>query len=599
MSFEILDIEVKNHPEQQKVRCPECKKQGKQHFNDTCLSVNLTPGAYNCHKCGWNGYAYKVEKMEDKIYQKPDKKNFTKLSDSNLQYCSKRGITQEVVNRNKLIDSNINNWIIFPYFYDGEFVNFKARNSQSKDFRQQTEGKQIIYKYDDVKEVKEIIICEGEFDCLAFEVAGFLNTTSVSQGAPNEKDKNIDKKLECITNCFHVFEQSEIIYLAVDNDVNGNRLKTELIRRFGFEKCKTVDFKDCKDANEYLLKYGSEELIKAIKEAKIIKMSGIFTTEDVFENMLFTFRNGKNRGTTTHINSLDAHWTWRTKEVNLFSGYGNDGKSSAYNQLAILKAYYDDWKFAIFTPENMPIEDYFDDLIHCYMGKSTDKTFHNVMNEMEYIKAAEFIKTHFFLICPEDDLRLATIFERIEYLVRKYGINACFLDPYNQIEHLIERGEREDLYISRFMTKLSKLAVINNISVSLSAHQTTPIMLRGDLDYPRPDMYKIKGGGTFADKADNVILIWRPYRKSAPDSRNVKFCVERVRKQRLVGIPGETEIYYSRAKNQYFECVENCNDSTYFNIKFNQPEQKRLISIDQNDNFWDINKNIESNKPPF
>jgi hypothetical protein len=35
----------------------------------------------------------------------------------------------------------------------------------------------------------------------------------------------------------------------------GKRTK-ELIRRFGAEKCKIIDFGDCKDANDYLIKYG-------------------------------------------------------------------------------------------------------------------------------------------------------------------------------------------------------------------------------------------------------------------------------------------------------------------------------------------------------
>jgi twinkle protein len=595
MSFQNLNIIVKSHPEQQKVKCPECIRHGKKNINDPCLSVNIQTGAYNCHKCGWNGYAFNTKRMDEKIYQKPDKKNFTKLSDANLQYCSKRGISQQTVIRNKLVNSILNNWIVFPYFVNGEIVNFKARNSVSKDFRQQTEGIQVLYKYDDIKESKDIIVCEGEFDALSFEEAGYLFATSVSQGAPNVKDKNIDKKLECITNSFDAFEQAETVYIAVDNDPNGNRLKEELIRRIGFEKCKLVDFNDCKDANEYLLRYGKESLHTVIESAKVIKMDGIFTTEDVYEKMLYTFRTGKIRGTTTYFNELDNHWTWRKKEVTLYSGYGNDGKSAFYTQLAILKAYHENWKFGIFSPENLPIEDYFDDLIHCFCGKSTDKSFKNVMNEMEYVEAAKFVKEHFFLISPENDFTLDSIFERAQYLVRKHGIDALLIDPYNQIEHLFNPGEREDLYIGRFMRKLSNLSIINDIAVGLIAHQLTPQIFRGDADYPRPDMYKIKGGGTFADKADSIILVWRPFRKSDPNNRTVKIYVERVRKQRLVGIPGEIEVFYSRAKNQYYQTKEQAEDSEFFNLNKKQPIQTK-IEMQSNDEFWNINHMIEPTK---
>ena len=40
--------------------------------------------------------------------------------------------------------------------------------------------------------------------------------------------------------------------------------------------------------------------------------------------------------------------------------------------------------------------------------------------------------------------------------------------------------------------------------------------INGREDYPKPRAYKIKGGGTFADKADNVIMVWRSYRLSDP-----------------------------------------------------------------------------------
>jgi twinkle protein len=595
MSFQDLNIIVKSHPEQQKVKCPECVRQGKQHINDVPLSVNIKTGAYNCHKCGWNGYAFNTQKMDEKIYQKPNKKNFTKLSDTNLQYCSKRGISQQTVIRNKLVNSIINNWIVFPYFVNGEIVNFKARNSVSKDFRQQTEGIQVLYKYDDIKESKEIIVCEGEFDALSFEEAGYLFATSVSQGAPNVKDKNIDKKLECLTNSYDAFEQAETVYIAVDNDPNGNRLKEELIRRIGFEKCKLVDFNDCKDANEYLLRYGKESLRMVVESAKVIKMDGVFTTEDVFDKMIFSFRTGKIRGTTTYFKSLDEHWTWRKKEVNVFTGYGNDGKSAFYNQLAVLKAYHENWKFAVFTPENLPIEDYFDDLIHCFVGKSTDKSFRNAMNEMEYVEASNFIKNSFFVISPENDFTIESIFERTQYLVRKHGIDALLIDPYNQIEHLMNPGEREDLYISRFMRKLANLAVTNDISVTLIAHQLTPQMFKGDTDYPKPDMYRIKGGGNFSDKADNVLTTWRPHRKTLPNDRTVKICVERVRKQRLVGIPGEIELYYSRAKNQYYESLNEAEDLECFNLTKKQVIQQKL-NIETDEAFWGVNSRIEMDK---
>ena len=49
-----LGIEVKNNGVQQKVKCPRCFNLGKENWKDTCLSVNVESGVYNCHKCSWS-----------------------------------------------------------------------------------------------------------------------------------------------------------------------------------------------------------------------------------------------------------------------------------------------------------------------------------------------------------------------------------------------------------------------------------------------------------------------------------------------------------------------------------------------------------------
>ena len=241
----------------------------------------------------------------------------------------------------------------------------------------------IIYNYDRVKNEKLIIICEGEMDSLSWEVAGITWHTSVNMGAPNIKDKNLDKKLECISNCYEVFEQAERVYIATDNDDNGRYLEEELVRRFGAEKCKIVNLKPHKDANEVLLKEGIESLKQRVRDAHDPKLEGIFTIDDIYDSMIDSYRNGQERGSTTHISLIDNAWTWRIGEVNIWTGYQNEGKSMFLGQLSLLKAFHDGWKFGVFSPENMPINDFYSDLIESYIGKSADPFYSkNYMNEM-------------------------------------------------------------------------------------------------------------------------------------------------------------------------------------------------------------------------
>lgn len=549
--FQQIGIEPKGNRPSQKLKCPNCVTVGKTNINDTCLSIDLNDGLYNCHKCGWSG-CVKPKTIQVK-YERPTKQNFTKLSDVALKLFSDRGITQSVVISNKITMFKDGKSIIFPYLRNGELINYKQRFLDKKDFRQAKDAEAIMYNYDRCIGQKEIIICEGEFDCMAFEVAGFENVTSVNQGAPNVNDKNIDKKLECITNCYELFEQAERVYIAVDNDANGIRLRDELIRRFGAEKCLIVDFKDCKDANEYLQKYNHLQLKETITNAKEVPVEGIFTVDMVFDSMIHTFRNGKERGTSTYWKVIDEHFTWRPSEVNIWTGYQNEGKSTFLESLCVLKSFFEGWKWAVFSPENTPINDFYDNLIEMYIGKSSDPLYKsNQMSESDYLEGAEFIKNHFFVIYPEDNFQFDNVLLKAEYLIHKHGVRGFIIDPYNTVEHKMERGEREDLYISRFMSTLKKFAVKNAISVNLVAHQLTP---QKDTQgrYLRPDTNRIKGGGTFADKADNVMFVWRPDRAIDFSSTDVTFGSQKIKKQKLVGIPGDVpNIYFNRKTNRYF-----------------------------------------------
>ena len=256
--------------------------------------------------------------------------------------------------------------------------------------------------------------------------------------------------------------------------------------------------------------------------------------------MLDGFHNGQERGTTTHIPAIDKAWTWRSGEVNIWTGYQNEGKSIFLNQLATLKAALDGWRFGVFSPENMPITDFFNDIVEMYMGKSSDPFYRHQMDINEYEQAMDFVQKHFFVIYPKKDFQLSTLFERAKYLVRTKGINSLIIDPYNTVHHRMKSGEREDLYISRFMSELKRFALDYSVSVNLVAHQVTPSKDESGRYY-KPDVNRIKGGGTFADKADNVMFIWRPDRGLDYSSTNVTFGSQKIKKQKLVGTPQEVD----------------------------------------------------------
>ena len=567
-------IDLKRNSGKEKIVCPKCQDE-RSNKKDRAFSWNHADQLGKCHYCEGVFYIKKDKATMKKEYKKP-KVNNTDLTDKALEYFESRGIGQFTLRQCKVssgldwmpkAQKNVET-IRFNYYRDNEIVNIKYRGP-NKDFKLHADAELIFYNLDAIKGLKEIIIVEGEVDCLSVYESGRHNVISVPNGAGN---------FDFITNCFEILDELDSAIIAVDNDKKGLELQEKLIKSIGPEKCKTVNFEDCKDANEYLIKHGVEALGLIIDSAIDVPVDGVLFVENVWDSMLHQFTHGQKVGTTTYYKNLDPHWTWRKTEVNIWTGYANEGKSCFLNQLCVLKAKNEGWRYAVFTPENYPVSDFYNELIHCYVGKTTDKRFANVMTLEEFEEGAKFVHEHFFAIVPEDNYEIDTIFSKMKFLIRKYGVDACVIDPYNQVDHKMKSGEREDLYISRFMSKLKKFAVDNDISMNLVAHQLTPDT-QGRTDYPKPDTYRIKGGGTFTDKADNVIAVWRPYRKSDYQNPEVNIIVEKVKKQKLVGIPGMMKVNYDFAKNQYYDenepkLIPSKNEHVQF---FNE--------IKENDNF--------------
>ena len=587
--FEILDYNIYGIPVKAKSHiCPVCSHERKKN-KDKCMSVYWDTGLGQCNHCGETIqlHTYK-KKQEIKAYTKPNNSYLEKdYSKKMLAYIESRKIDLSVLKRFKITESKEwmpqtkkdENCICFNYFLENELVNIKYRDGK-KNFKLFKGAERIFYNLDRIATSKECIIVEGEFDVLAYATAGFNNVVSVPNGF-NLKGDNIN--LDYLDNYTEYFDNKEVIYIAVDNDDAGIKGQKELVRRLGSERCKLVNFQECKDANDYLIKYGVEGLKETISKAKDIRIEGVFTVDDVRVSMINSYKNGQNRGTTTYVKCIDKAWTWRGGEVNLWTGYQNEGKSLLLNQFCTIRAKYEDAKVAVFSPENMPLDDFYNDIIEMYIGKSCDPYYtNNYMCEDEFNKGLEFCENNFFLIHPEKDFKIQTIFDRVKYLIKKKGIRTLIIDPYNTIEHLIKPGEREDLYISRFMAELKRFAVTYDISINLVAHQITAKANEKDGGrYYKPTLNNIKGGGTFADKADNVLIVWRPNRALDFKDREVLFASQKIKKQKLVGIPQDVDdIMFDIRKNRYeFQGEKPLEDK--------KAEKEVLPVMSLSDNLWD------------
>ena len=510
-----------------KTFCPQCHET-RHNKTDKSLSVDLDKGLWNCHYCGWGGSLNESEfddspegkrrwmekqpwfrpaeiRREKPVYKKPAPHALTDLSERAQAWFTSRGISPQTVQAMKISEGmewmpqkqGQANTVQFNYFKDGELVNVKYRTGD-KCFKLCSGAELLPYNIDAIKGQRECIITEGEMDALSFIEIGFTNVISVPNGANNNLSY-LDAYIE------DYFDDKDTIYIASDTDTKGVLLRDELLRRFGAERCRVLDYgADCKDANEVLMKHGREALKRCLAEAPEVKLEGVFTVSDFEQSLDALFEHGMQKGVTIGHECFDRLCSFETKRLCVVTGIPGSGKSEFIDEIAERLNMRYGWRFAYFSPENAPLAYHASKLIEKFTGKKFSKT---TLSYGEYKQVKRHLEDNIFFISPKDDFRLETILERAKFLVRRKGIKALVIDPYNRLEDESE-GQNETKYISKQLDRLTNFAQQNDVLVILMAHPTKqPRNKDGVIE--APTLYDISGSANFYNKTDFGIVVHR------------------------------------------------------------------------------------------
>lgn len=508
-----------------KCHCPQCSEQ-RHDKRDKSLSVNLGTGMFKCHYCGWEGCAAETDVKEKNDwmkqqpwykehqsqirYQKPTYKTpkgtgSATLSDKAKEWFKSRGISEATLTKMKITEGMEwmpqfeakRNTVQFNYYHDGKLVNTKFRTGEKK-FKLVAGARKMPYNIDAIKGKKDCIITEGEMDALTFIELGYDNVISV----PNGANSNLDYLDDWIED---YFDDKDTIYIASDTDDKGTQLRDELLRRFGAERCRVLDYgQDLKDANELYLAKGADAVRKCLETAHETKLEGVFTISDFEQSLDALFENGMQKGVTIGHPNFDRLCSFETKRLCIVTGIPSSGKSEFIDEMAERLNIRYGWRFAYFSPENAPLQYHASKLIEKFTGKHFSK---NDLPRNEYQQVKEHMEKDFFFIAPKDNFKLDTILERAKYLVRRKGIKALVIDPYNRLES--DQGNRsETLYISETLDKLTNFAQRNDVLIILMAHPTKqPKNKDGVIE--TPTLYDISGSANFFNKADFGIVVHR------------------------------------------------------------------------------------------
>lgn len=469
---------------------------------------------------------YNIELEEEtKDYDRPIER-LTKVSPSAMQYFEGRGISNNTLLRFKITQAQ--EWmpepkaevgvICFNYYRDGELVNIKFR-SREKGFKMAKNAELIFYNLDQIKDETECVIVEGEIDCLSLHEAGIYNSVSVPNGASATNLKYVD-------NCWQHFEGMIKIVLLTDKDQPGRKLAEELSRRLGRDRCYQCTFpEECKDANDVLTKYGKETLRQVVASAKLWPIEGVLGMDDLYPTIEDYYINGFPKACEAGIGEFDKLLTFTGGQMTTVTGSPGSGKSEFIDYISTSLARRHLWKFAVCSFENPPAL-HATKLMEKFIGLSFAhrKDTAQRMDREQFNHGVALTDQYFdFINISQADITVTGLINKLSELVRRKGIKAAIIDPWNYIEHKIPMGYSETQYISEALTQLKEFAVTHDVHLFIVAH---PKKLVKDQKgkFPVANMYDISGSAHFFNKTDNGISVHRDF-----DTGVVDVYVQKVR----------------------------------------------------------------------
>ena len=510
--------------------CPLCSHTRKpENRKQKCASYDWERGLGTCHNCNstFQLHSYQRKGGGDKEYVKPDysTKTHKPVSDKVIEWFKQRGISKDTLEEMNVSEGpefmpqtgKVENTIKFNYMIGDELINIKYRDGR-KNFKLFKGAEKVFYNINSIVGYDTCVIVEGEMDALAYHEAGIHNVISVPNGATLNHNN-----LDYLDNCIDYFEDKEKIILAVDQDEAGIALQNELIRRLGAEVCYLTNFVDCKDANDYLLKYGKEDLAKTIKECRPVPLENVTTFKDIEHEVTDFVQHGFKKGFQVGLKNFDEIFSTYTGQFITVTGIPSSGKSDFVDQMVVGYNQNYGWKTAFASPENAPT--------YLHAHKLMRKVWQDMPRKADigtakWKQVAEHVNDNFFFIDMER-YTLETVLRKGAELVKRKGIKCLVIDPFNKIRDVDAKTEDVNRYTMEYLTKIEIFAKKYDVLVFIVAHPTK--MYKGsDGKIEEPTMYNIKGGGEWYDASYHGLLVHRDY-----ENKTVKAKVLKVKFQNL------------------------------------------------------------------
>ena len=419
--------------------------------------------------------------------------------------------------------------IYFIYTMSGEPVRWKSReieNKKNQSFNKLSDEEKESFKMPFFSHFKSplcsyLVITEGEFDCLALSQIGVLNCVSLPNGA-----QSVEKTFRTH---YDFLQQFDVIYIAFDMDVEGEKAATKAQSMLSPEKFRRICF-PCKDANEWIIQnqpVSIDDFVNLMANARKVEDSSITNMRDLPDDVFEEIDLGVSSG---WLNVDEMLGGIRTGEVTVVSADTGSGKSTFCINLMknLADQGYGIW-INSYEMDFRTVTRKFAGLVLQEKLKYRSFTLKERHNYNEYLS-----KHVCFINRKNDSVNVEILKKQFEAASLVYGIKYILLD---HLDYILSKEKKKNPVegIDEVMREIHTLAMQFKVGVILVVHPTKT------LDGKEVTMSDLKGSSSIKQYADNIIIVTRMSRLDSCDNLKTKI---RVFKNRLQGIEGETFLYY-------------------------------------------------------
>lgn len=435
---------------------------------------------------------------QQKKFSRPDRKKVARYltkTEKHIEYLATRGISAETAKLYEVASAKVWNGereleaLAFPYKRDGELLQVKRISTERPD------GKKVIMAEGDCepclygwqaipKNMRIVILCEGEIDCMSYYQYGFPALSVPFGGGGGAKQQWIEFE-------YHNLDRFDEIWISMDSDEVGQAAAREIATRLGEHRCRLVKLPH-KDINECLMAgISSDDIVGYLERASFFDPEELYSAREFYQDTINAFYGKEQSLFYSPWECLNHNFAFRQAELSLVNGVNGHGKTEVVGHMA-LEAMRQGVKTCIASLEIKP---------GILLKRLTrQSTCLKLPPQLEIESAFKFYDDRLWLFGLTGTAKADRLIEIFTYAWKRYGIELFIIDS------LMKCGIGDDDYNGQkaFVDALCDFKNKTNTHVLLVTHSR-----KGDSEEKPTGKMDVKGSGSITDLTDNLFIIWR------------------------------------------------------------------------------------------